>query len=106
MASLPQGSWPKLIVRGLTKVFREQKTQILAVRDAWFTLDSGQVLGLLGPSGAGKTTVMNMLSGDLRPTDGTVSSVRVRACAWMMEMLIKRGFIPLLIFPTFLACKN
>jgi lipopolysaccharide export system ATP-binding protein len=37
------------------------------------TVEPGRVLGLLGPSGAGKTTLFRVLVGELRPASGTVS---------------------------------
>ncbi|MFY0632189.1 MAG: ABC transporter ATP-binding protein [Vannielia sp.] len=47
---------------------------LVAVRDVSFKLQSGEVVGLLGPNGSGKTTVLNMISGAL-PCDG--GSVRI-----------------------------
>ena len=37
------------------------------------TIESGQVCGLLGLNGAGKTTTMNMMTGYLAPTEGTIT---------------------------------
>lgn len=39
--------------------------------DISFSVGKGQIFGLLGPSGAGKTTIINILTGQIRPTDGT-----------------------------------
>ncbi len=44
-----------------------------ALQDVSFTVPKGQVLGLLGQNGAGKTTVMNIMTGCLAPTSGSVS---------------------------------
>jgi len=46
--------------------------QFEAVRDISFTARAGEVVGLLGQNGAGKTTIMNMLVGVLTPTQGRV----------------------------------
>lgn len=42
---------------------------LVAVKDVSFALQPGEVVGLLGPNGSGKTTVLNMISGAL-PCDG------------------------------------
>jgi len=44
-----------------------------ALQDVSFSVPKGQVLGLLGQNGAGKTTAMNILTGCLAPTSGGVS---------------------------------
>lgn len=37
-----------------------------------FTLQRGQVLGVIGPNGSGKTTLLRMLVGDVKPDKGTI----------------------------------
>ena len=44
-----------------------------ALQDISFTVPKGQILGLLGQNGAGKTTAMNILTGCLAPSSGAVS---------------------------------
>lgn len=55
-------------VRGLTKRYGSHT----AVSDLSFTIDKGVVYGFLGPNGAGKSTTMNMITGCLGATEGTV----------------------------------
>ena len=43
-----------------------------AIRDLTFSVADGQVYGLLGPTGAGKSTIMNILTSYLAPTGGEV----------------------------------
>ena len=43
-----------------------------AVNDISFTMEKGKVYGFLGPNGAGKSTTMNMITGCLAATSGTV----------------------------------
>lgn len=52
----------------LTKRYGEH----LAVSDLNFTVDSGQIYGFLGPNGAGKSTTMNIMTGCLSATEGSV----------------------------------
>lgn len=55
-------------VKHLTKYYGEH----LAVNDISFEITEGHVYGFLGPNGAGKSTTMNMITGCLSATDGTV----------------------------------
>ena len=54
-------------VRGLTKRF----AATLAVDDVTFDIRTGEIFGILGPNGSGKTTVIRMLCGLFAPTAGT-----------------------------------
>jgi branched-chain amino acid transport system ATP-binding protein len=45
---------------------------VRAVDGATFAVQAGEIHGLIGPSGAGKTTVINMVSGLLAPTGGAI----------------------------------
>ena len=56
----------------LTKRYgiRRGKT-VLAVDQASFTVEEGQVFGFLGPNGCGKTTTIGMLVGIISPTEGS-----------------------------------
>ena len=58
----------ELEVRGLTKTFGP----VTAVREVSFRAPAGQVTGLLGPTGSGKTTTLRATLGLVRPTAGTV----------------------------------
>lgn len=53
-------------IRGLTKKFDD----IIAVNDFNLTIQQGEMFGLVGPDGAGKTTLFRMLTGILLPTSG------------------------------------
>jgi len=43
-----------------------------AVKDVSFTIGRGEIVGLLGHNGAGKTTIMKMLTGFLEPSSGSI----------------------------------
>jgi len=63
------GAAPTIRVNGLTKRFGA----VHAVRGVDFEVAAGEIFGLVGPDGAGKTTTMRMLAGVLRPDAGTLS---------------------------------
>jgi ABC-2 type transport system ATP-binding protein len=54
-------------VSGLTRAFGP----VTAVDGLTFDVESGELFGIVGPDGAGKTTTLRMLAGVLRPTSGT-----------------------------------
>ncbi|MCB8928960.1 MAG: ATP-binding cassette domain-containing protein [Ardenticatenaceae bacterium] len=58
-------------VKNLKKYYGDDNS-IKAVDDVSFTCPDGQITGLLGPNGAGKTTTLRMISGLIKPMDGTV----------------------------------
>ena len=55
-------------VSHLTKYYGD----FLAVNDLSFEIGAGHVYGFLGPNGAGKSTTMNMMTGCLSPSAGTI----------------------------------
>jgi ABC-2 type transport system ATP-binding protein len=56
-------------IQGLTKRFEG----ITAVDDLHLTVEHGEMFGIVGPDGAGKTTTFRMLTGVLTPTSGTAT---------------------------------
>ncbi len=58
-----------ITVEHLTKRYGD----FTAVQDLNFTIEEGHVYGFLGPNGAGKSTTMNIMTGCLSATEGTVS---------------------------------
>ncbi len=55
-------------IEGLTRKYGD----LVAVDDVSFSIGKGEVVGLLGHNGAGKTTIMRMLTGYIEPTAGSV----------------------------------
>lgn len=61
-----------LEVEKLTKEFQRDNTATVALRDFSLTIEQGTFVTVLGRSGCGKSTMLNLLSGLTAPTSGTV----------------------------------
>ena len=79
-----------LEVRHLNKTYLSGffgKRKAEAVRDVSFRIEDGEIFGLIGESGSGKTTITRMIAGLLKPTSGSIiyegqDLVRANARAW------------------------
>lgn len=87
-SSTPPSSPPAIEARELTKVFPLQwsKGYMVAVDKVSFTVNAGEVYGLIGPNGSGKSTTMKLVLGLMAPSLGTTkvfglstSDVRARS---------------------------
>jgi ABC-2 type transport system ATP-binding protein len=68
------GQEPAIVASQLVKRFSTRQGQITAVDQLTLRINRGEVFGLIGPDGAGKTTTIRVLMGLLRRTEG-ISSV-------------------------------
>jgi ABC-2 type transport system ATP-binding protein len=65
-----------------------------AVNDISFSIPTGEIVGLLGPNGAGKTTTMRMITGFLKPTNGTITIDGKELSEAPVESKQKIGYMP------------
>jgi len=66
----------------------------LAVNGVSFTIGSGEIVGLLGHNGAGKTTIMRMLSGYLEPSGGSIDIDGVALATNAHQIQQQLGYLP------------
>jgi ABC-2 type transport system ATP-binding protein len=66
---------PVIQIRNLTKTYRDfwGRKKVQALNSLTLDVKKGEVFGLLGPNGSGKTTTMKLLLGLLFPTEGEIS---------------------------------
>ncbi len=65
-----------------------------AVRDVSFTVGSGEIIGLLGPNGSGKTTIMRVLTGFFPPSAGRAQVAGLDAAEQSLALRQKIGYLP------------
>jgi ABC-2 type transport system ATP-binding protein len=79
-----------LDVHRLTKRY----SALTAIQDLSFEVHQGEVLGLLGPNGSGKSTTVKILSGLLRPTNGSVRLDGADILADLPAYKAMLGYVP------------
>ena len=60
-------------LKNLNKNFYGKEGEVEAIKNITFSLEEGQILTLLGPSGCGNSTILNILTKLLQPTSGEVN---------------------------------
>ncbi|KFZ36045.1 multidrug ABC transporter ATP-binding protein [Shewanella mangrovi] len=68
--------------------------EFTAVDDVSFHIDRGEVVGLLGHNGAGKSTIMKMLTGYLEPTQGSIHIDGLQVGLETQAIQAKIGYLP------------
>ena len=95
-----------LSVKGLEKTFG----QVVAARDINVDVPQGQTVGIIGANGAGKTTFVNMITGHLTPSGGTIEfegqNITGLPSRKIMRLGVARSFQVAQVFPTFSVFEN
>ena len=73
MSASPEGRPPAIVVEDLVRVYNADRPEIAvrAVDGVSFTIDRGESVAIIGPSGGGKSTLMHMIGCLDRPTSGS-----------------------------------
>ncbi len=79
-----------IVLDNVSKYYGERA----AVRDASFSIQAGEVVGLLGLNGAGKTTTLKMLAGVLLPTAGRIAVDGIDLMTNVEAVRARIGFLP------------
>lgn len=77
-------------MRNLTKNFGDLK----AVNNLSFSIKEGELFGLLGPNGSGKTTTVKLLTGQLKPTRGNATVLGINVLKNPINVRKLVGIIP------------
>ncbi len=97
---------PVLEVKGIHKSFGG----IVAVDGVSFSVDEGEIVGIIGPNGSGKSTLFNCVLGQLQPTSGEVRvdgkvTTGMRPCD-LNALGVSRTFQLLQVFPELTVKDN
>lgn len=93
----PETTAPAAIgLHDLTRQFGRGKKLFTAVSQLNLAVARGQVFGLLGPNGSGKTTTINMISGLIPPTSGAVTILGMKVEARRTRRAVRQllGVVP------------
>jgi ABC-type branched-subunit amino acid transport system ATPase component len=95
-----------LSVSGVTKRFGG----LVAVDNMEFSVGEHEMIGIIGPNGSGKTTMMNMISGSFQPTSGSISMMGSRISDLPAQAITRRGvgrtFQLVRLLPTLSVLEN
>ena len=83
-----------LELRGVCKRFSVAKRTIKALRNVSLSVQRGRVTGLIGPDGAGKTTLMRLAVGLLAPDEGQVLALGFDAARESLAVQARVGYMP------------
>ena len=98
MPRSPESDPPAVELSRVVKTYREGESERVVLRDVDVCVATGEIVVLLGRSGSGKSTVLNLVSGIDQPTSGTVrvGGVDVTTLSETARTLLRRrriGFI-------------
>ena len=79
-----------VIVNNLTKQFEDN----IAINNISFSIKKGDIVGLVGPDGAGKTTLIRLLIGLLKPTSGSIDILGLSPLDDVNELHKVVGYMP------------
>lgn len=83
-----------ITVDNISKTFGKGKDKIIAVDSVSFSVNKGEIFGLIGPDGAGKTTIFRVLTTLLLTHGGTASIDGLSCEKDMMEIRKILGYMP------------
>jgi len=83
-----------LVFEGVSKTFVTGGLSVKALRSVDIRIPAGKVTGLIGPEGAGKTTLMRLAAGLLRPDEGSIHVLDTNVVAQPLVVQSSVGYMP------------
>ena len=85
---------PALRLHGVRKVFGKPPAQVVALDGVGIEVKAGTVTGLIGPDGAGKTTLMRLCCGLLALDGGSIETLGIDAATRPADVQAAVGYMP------------
>lgn len=85
---------PALCFEGVTRTFRVSKQKVTALREVSLSVVEGKSVALIGPDGAGKTTLMRLAAGLLHPDQGSVRVLGADTVTQASAVRASIGYMP------------
>jgi len=85
---------PVIELRDVTKRFADVGRAVTALESVSARIEAGRITGLVGPDGAGKTTLMRLLTGLVKPESGSIHVLGLDAVARSQEVQSSVGYMP------------
>ncbi len=94
----PSGSRPLIDMKGITKVYGKEQAAVIALKGVDLKINRGEFVAIMGASGSGKSTFLNILGCLDAPTSGsyTFDGIEVTALDQNQKALLRRykiGFV-------------
>lgn len=83
-----------LVFDGVSKSFTAGKISVAALNDISIAIRPGKIIGLIGPDGAGKTTLMRLASGLLLPDSGNIHALGIDVVKSPLQVQSSVGYMP------------
>ncbi len=83
-----------LKLSAVTKLFKGNEQDIWALDEVSLQIQTGKVTGLIGPDGAGKTTLMRLISGLLLPDSGSIDVMDIDVISNPLKVQSQLGYMP------------
>jgi NitT/TauT family transport system ATP-binding protein len=79
----------RVIVRGVSKTFVSPRGEFTALKGVALDIWDRECLGIVGPNGCGKTTLLHIIAGLQKPTEGSVEFVGAKRADSMVSMVFQ-----------------
>ena len=79
----------RLELKNISKSYFLNDTVLDVIDDISFDLEDGKIIAIVGPSGTGKSTILNLIAGIIKPTSGEVNKNGIIGYMFQHDLLFE-----------------